>query len=140
MEGSNMICNLIKTDIFKIHTEKEIATHPLSDCLTNYIERRARDVANEKEALSNKLLNIIMEEGSLRNLAEKYNLEQVKWDTENSDKQKSVQNLLEFKIGDVPFFSEAYLYEIIGKEEARTLLALVRNVVRLIDPKQSFKV
>jgi len=125
---------------FKLNTAEEIAKHPLSDSLTNYLERRARDVVDEEKEISNRLLNIIMEKGSLRYLAKKYNLEQVKWDTEGSDKQKIVQDLLAFKIGDVRFFSEAYLYEAIGKEDARTVLALVRNVIRLIDSAQQFKV
>ncbi len=29
-----------------------------------------------------------------------------------------------------PFFSEAYLYNLLGKEDARTLLALMRNFIR----------
>jgi 1,4-dihydroxy-2-naphthoyl-CoA synthase len=28
-----------------------------------------------------------------------------------------------------PFFSEAYLYELVGKEEARTILALLRKLL-----------
>ncbi len=31
----------------------------------------------------------------------------------------------------VPFLSETYLYNLLGKEDARTLLALVNNVVRV---------
>lgn len=41
----------------------------------------------------------------------------------------------EFKPGpspEVPFFTESYLYDLMGKEDARTILALVRNVLRAV--------
>jgi len=31
---------------------------------------------------------------------------------------------------DAPFFSEAYLYNLLGKEDARTVLAIVNNLIR----------
>lgn len=34
---------------------------------------------------------------------------------------------------DVPFFTEAFLYNLMGKEDARTILAVVRNVLRAFD-------
>ncbi len=32
-----------------------------------------------------------------------------------------------------PFFSEAYLYNLLGKEDARTLLALMRQLCKALD-------
>ncbi|MGH7166779.1 MAG: hypothetical protein ACREIS_14765 [Nitrospiraceae bacterium] len=33
---------------------------------------------------------------------------------------------------ELPFFCEAYLYELVGKEDARTILALLSNIARAI--------
>jgi len=125
---------------FKLNVAEETAKHPLPEDVTNYIERRSRDIREEAKDLSDRLHSVVMEQRSLRYLAEQYNLQRVMWETEEADDKEAVKDLLEFKIGDVPFFSEAYLYDAIGKEDARTVLALVRNLVRLVDPAQQFGV
>lgn len=68
--------------------------------------------------------------------------ELLKWVPESVDLQKisrinypvSVFGKV-YDIGDAkqPFFSEAYLYNLLGKEDARTLLALMRRLCRTLD-------
>ena len=36
-----------------------------------------------------------------------------------------------------PFFSEAFLYEVFGKNDARSILAVVRNIIRAIGVEPS---
>jgi hypothetical protein len=41
---------------------------------------------------------------------------------------------------ETPFFTEAYLYDLMGKEDARTVLALVRNILRAVGlPDTAFR-
>ena len=42
------------------------------------------------------------------------------------------KNVYEKTDEDCPFISEAYLYNLIGKQDARTLLALLRNIIEAI--------
>lgn len=50
--------------------------------------------------------------------------------------RNSVQDLLKFTPAgsDSPLVSEAFLYDAIGKEEARTFLVLLQKVIDQIDP------
>ena len=53
-----------------------------------------------------------------------------------SKAEEAIQALDKFTLtGDkVPFFSEAKLYDALGKEDARTVLALIHNLKRIADP------
>ena len=42
------------------------------------------------------------------------------------------------RLNEAPFMSESYLYELLGKEDARTLLALVHNIARALVGEKNY--
>lgn len=63
-------------------------------------------------------------------------LELLKWTPEGKEILKDVSKIVNGKGAyqkgdeDCPFVSEAYLYNLLGKEDARTFLALLNNIIR----------
>ena len=77
----------------------------------------------------------------LKHLADKYNLTSLGYQNEDTDKAQELRRLLDFEHWmekeekTIPFFSEAVLYELEGKQDARTILALLSGVAEHIDPE-----
>jgi len=95
--------------------------------LASYLNQRARDLQENRRTLK----ALLLEQRHLLSLAKKYGLDVVKSWCESGDSGKAVKELSEFCLdgGDVPFFCETTLYELIGKDDARTVLALIDNVL-----------
>ena len=64
-------------------------------------------------------------------LAREYEIQELEWATEESDPASAVSMARSFCLtgSDVPFFSESELYELVGKEDARTVLAIVDQLI-----------
>lgn len=67
----------------------------------------------------------------LLNLAREYGIPKLEWATEESDPASAVSMVRSFcRTGsDIPFFSESELYELVGKEDARTILAIINRLI-----------
>ena len=91
---------------------------------------------DEERNVLSRLLDIRIERFGLRKLAEKHNLENIVWQTDDSDKEKVVRDLLQFSLsgGDIPLISETCLYDLIGKEDARTFISLLQNALNFVAP------
>lgn len=134
-EAANFAYNFNKT------VKETIDAKPLSQDLMSYLKTRARDLAREKQELMSNFVRIDNDFFSLEQLAKKYNIEDLLYTTESNLNSNCVEKLLDFKVyvndEEVPFFSEVALYNLIGKEDARTVLALLSNVISKIDPSKA---
>lgn len=135
-EAANFAYNFNKT------VKETIDTKPLSQDVMSYLKTRARDLAREKQELMSNFVRIDNELYLLEQLGKKYNVEGLLCAIESNLNSDCVEKLLDFKVyvdneGVVPFFSEVSLYSLIGKENARTVLALLSNVISKIDPSKA---
>lgn len=118
--------------------------HPIPTDLGEYLESKARKLREKRQALLNEFWDIRRDHYVLNQLAERHGLERVTWFAD-SDKEESVRKLLEFKIYvnddgeevEVPFLSETALYNLVGKEDARSILSLMKKLCEQIAPDMS---
>lgn len=126
--------------LYLLHTtsEKYKESNPLPDDIRTYLVNRANTLYNEKQNILRMLYSIQAEQQFLTKLAEQNKIERILWSTDSSDIKTTIEKLLDFKIKikkkEVQLFSEAALYHLIGKDDARTVLALLRNVVSIAAP------
>lgn len=119
-----------------------VESQPIPDDAAFYLGRRADTLRNEEQHLLGRLMDVAHEKYQLNQLAKKYGIRHVEWRTDDSDPEKAVRDLLEFKVHvgkrnkrqEVPLFSEAALYELLGKEDARSVLALLKRVCVKVAP------
>jgi hypothetical protein len=110
--------------------------NPVSEDVSQYLEQRSRSLRDEERNVLSRLLDIRIERFGLRKIAEKSNLENIVWQTDDCDKEKVVRDLLKFSPsgGDVPLISETCLYDLIGKEDARTFMSLLQKALSFVAP------
>jgi len=110
--------------------------NPLSEDVSQYLGQRSRSLRDEERNILSRLLDIRIERFGLRKIAEKYNLENIVWQTDDCDKEKVVRDLLKFSLseGDVPLISETCLYDLIGKDDARTFMSLLQKALSFVAP------
>tara|TARA_B100001778_G_scaffold330827_1_gene333974 strand:- start:4452 stop:5114 length:663 start_codon:yes stop_codon:yes gene_type:complete len=108
---------------------------PVPEDIRIFIEAVGRDLADEDRALRGALLNHVSKCRWITDLAKKHGIGSLYLRVED-DAAKMVQRIMNWKRegDDIPFFSEAILYELIGKEDARSLLALINDMTMEIDP------
>lgn len=127
---------------FTIAVNRETTRHPLPVDVMQVLESLSRSLNDEKKDLNSRYVALWRKRLELRHLAETYNLDSVIWQTEDTDQTKAVKDMLEFQLcgQDSPFLSENCLYELVGKEDARTILALFRKIVERIDPEMTMEI
>lgn len=118
---------------------RQIATNsPLPEDVMHYLTDRARGLRQEEQRLLGQFLNIRFERASLRKFGEKNQIEAIQWITDDTDEEAAVKKLLTFEVSHkrkrIPLFSETVLYERFGKEDARTILALLEKVCNFVAP------
>jgi hypothetical protein len=115
---------------------------PLPDDVERYLAGRARDLRDEERKHLGAFLSIRCERHQLLGFAKRNQLTEVVWHTDDSDNEAILRELLEFKVSvkegkkwvEVPLVSEAGLYNLIGKDEARTFRSLLERVCNLVSP------
>lgn len=117
---------------------------PLPETVMQFLEREADQLRREQQEIEGRLLHVRGKQAWLLEIAKTYGVERIKWSTKDSDAEAVVRKLLEFtlefgkkKVTEHPFFSEATLYELIGKEDARSVLALLKQVVGFVSPSKA---
>lgn len=107
---------------------------PIPDDIRRFLSEAIRELHEEEKALRTRNLSFVMRAKMLRRLAEAHGLGEIH--RVQSDPDTIVREIAEWKRqGDeYPFFSEATLYELVGKEDARTLLVFIRQLAGLVDP------
>lgn len=125
--------------LLNIKTEETRKKFPLPQEVTDYFERRANNLFEEKRNLLLRLKELQSEFSRLLRIAKENNLLKVQFYDEESDGSLLVNKLMNYKSYDsegnlVRFFSEACLYPLCGKEEARSILRLIDDVCSFIDP------
>lgn len=119
--------------------------NPLPENVRCYLNAKAESLRKQESELCNDFFRIRRERFELMKIAKKHNIGEIIWKTESSDSELTLKNLLEFKIyfkkegeeesEEVNFFSEKVLYQLIGKDDARSLLSLLRSVAKQISPR-----
>ena len=108
---------------------------PVPQVVIDYITEEIRVLRPMLDTARNTALQAYLKKRSLQYFAKQLGLEKLFYELED---KTPVKDLLEFKIShkgeEIPFFSESFLYDLIGKEDARTVLALLTKVVERIDP------
>lgn len=124
-----------------LRAEKYRKEHPLPDDVNRYLVERARGLQKEEQRILSEFTRIRHEQWRLLQFAKRNQIEEVVWTAGDSDNEKVVRDLLEFKVHvkgkEVPLVSEAALYELIGKSEARTALALIERLCNCVAPNVS---
>lgn len=102
-----------------------------------YIDSEIRQLFNDKRRLDEMNSSLCLKINSLRYFVELFNIKS------NPDMfilypEDDIQSLIDFKTEDGNIFlSEDCLYEKFGKEDARTILCLIKKIIRKIDPTRS---
>lgn len=125
--------------------EQIVEAHPLPEDVARYLYERAKALREEEQHLKSRMLDIRGEKWDLNRFADRNQIQRVLWATEDSDTELAVRRLLEFNVTitidgvteSVPLFCERATYELLGKEDGRTLLALVGKVCNMIAPGTS---
>jgi hypothetical protein len=122
---------------FTIAVKRETERHPLPPDVMSVLESISRSLNDEKQDLDKQYMALWRRRQELLWLAKTYNLDRLVYQNEDSENTRAVKDMLEFKLcgQDAPFLSEACLYDLVGKEDARTILALFRGIVEKIDPE-----
>jgi hypothetical protein len=108
---------------------------PVTNEVLDYVRREGEDLRRQADAVRSMAMNVYHKQQTLRHMAKSLGIDGIAWEIGEDD---DVRKLADFKVlhdgEEIPFFSEAYLYETIGKEEARTLRSLMRTFITKIDP------
>lgn len=127
---------------YEVHrrAEEYRTSKPLPDDVCHYLAGRAEELQKELQELRRRFFEIQIERCFLRKLGDRNQISRVMWNTNDSDNAKLVRDLLDFEVyveaeeRSVPFISEAALYNLIGKEDARTALALIHKICEAVAP------
>jgi hypothetical protein len=120
-----------------------------------FLTERARTLRERSQKLHMEALDLENEKYKLLKLAQSHGVEKAEIYIGDSDAEAVVKDLLDLKVeiasqynedgeeieGDpeyreTTFFSEDCLYELLGKDKARTVLGMMRCVVQKIAPNQ----
>lgn len=130
-----------------------VENKPLPQDVIRYLEERSRHLREREQALLAEFWQIRSERWQLRQFAEKNQISSVYYQTEDTDQEAAVRKLLEFEVwvpkkavcdlvpdGEndayekVPFVSEAALYNLVGKQDARTALVMINDILEMVAP------
>lgn len=127
-------------------SEKYCTERPLPSDVVQYLESRAKALNDEQVELRRRFLDVLCEKARLLEFAEKNKIDRVEYLTDDSDSAKKIRRLLDFEVSiqekgakkdeweSIPFVSERVLYHLIGKEDARSVLVYLRDIIDLLDP------
>lgn len=113
---------------------------PLPKSVQTYLVRRAQQLKENEKNLLSQFWQIRDEQYQLLKFARENKIGEVEWNTDHSDIELAVKKLLEFEVAikgedkPVPFFSETSLYKLIGKDDARTVRALLNALLEKVAP------
>lgn len=127
--------------------ETQIERRPLPEDIMNYISQRAYDCRRREEQLRAQMLDLQCEKHSLSRLAKKHGSAEATSYVNDADLDELIEELLKFKVSykedkkleEAPFFSETALYNLIGKEDARTILSLMERLLNKVAPEKTHR-
>jgi len=102
----------------------------LPEDVERWIIIRAREIHEERQ----RARSLLDEQRGILKLAKKYGIKTAEFMCEESDDDLTIRHAREFCLegDDIPFFCEMKLYDLLGKEDARTVLAIVDQLIRQI--------
>lgn len=130
---------------FLLRTKAYCDEHPLPKSVEGYLVDRAEFLRKEEQKLLGDFLQIRSERYRLKKFAEENRIQEVEWRTDDADSEAVVRKLLDFEVfvkqekRDVPLFSETALYNLIGKEDARTVRSLLKSVITCVAPNMAYE-
>lgn len=117
----------------------EIKRVPLNETATRYIVDKARSLGDRTKAVISDLHDLRNEKWSLLVLARECGIKDAEVYIDDTDVGEAIDDILKFEYNGHPFFSEACLYELIGKEDARTVLALLKRLLKSIGSEKTIE-
>lgn len=117
----------------------EVARKPLTEIARRYIEDQARSLRARTAAAVTAMHDLQSEKWALLLMARECGVTEATHYVDDTDLGKAIDELLEFKYGDHPFFSESCLYELIGKEDARTVLSMLKRLISVVAPEKGIE-
>lgn len=110
---------------------------PVPEEIRSFLNREADTIRRDVNSLKDQWIRLHGRARGLRYLAKKFNIQEPVWLLEQNDIGEVVKKIVEFKLenGEHPFFSEGTLYDLLGKEDARTVLVHIRNLIELVSPE-----
>lgn len=135
-------------------SKKQVETRPLPEEVMEFLNERARTLRDRSQKLHMDALDLESEKYRLLKLAQKHGVDKAEIYIGDSDAEAAVDELLDFKVQvefdkynengevvgteweEVPFFSESCLYELIGKDQARSVLGRMRRIIGKIAPNK----
>lgn len=110
--------------------DKRMAKYVVPKPLQDAIERAERSVREQERDLRSLNCRAAFGRWEVEELRKAAGMPPTDWDTDDL-----VKRLNEVSFDDKhPFFSEANLYDLLGKEDARTVLALIEEAKKRLDP------
>ena len=109
----------------------------LPDEVKELFRARCETLTNELNALRSRTWDLLSEASELRKVAMAFDVgERADWAIEFMRVEPMVEAIDSFTLegGEHPFFTESTLYDLLGKDAARSVLALIDLVKRRIDP------
>lgn len=106
---------------------------PVNSEVLTIIREMARTIRRETEIARDLSFNANSKQRELRYVAKKLGIRDLVWELGDDD---DIEEILKFCLSgsDVPFFSETVLYDLIGKDDARSVLGLLRRMIKRVDP------
>lgn len=119
---------------------EEIKRRPLTESAHRYIETRARSLRERTSRLVSELHDLSNEKWALLILSREAGVEEATHYVDDSDLGAAITELLDYQYGEHPFFSESCLYELIGKDAARSILGMMKRLIAIVKPEKSIEV
>lgn len=145
--------------LLRTRVEATAKAHPLPDDVNRYLERRAGQLREELKAAVSVFHRIRQEQWQLNKFASEYGIQRVEWQTDDASPESAARKLLETtftfpnptKTPEETDFSADFMpdgqdgpwveanlinmiYALGGKEQGRTIRALLENVLTHLDP------
>ena len=116
----------------------EINRRPLTEVANRYITNKAKSLRDRTSSLVSMMYDLSMEKWELLQLSKQCGVEEALVYIDDSDLGQAIDKLLNYKYGkeEAPFFSESVLYELIGKDAARSILGHLQQLIKLIAPER----
>lgn len=105
-----------------------------TDTVIGLIKETARNLSTRSKAIRDEAFNVQHEMRVLKEFVKELNFpEDSIYELEDNDVVARVRDM-KLEGDDIPFFSEAKLYDLLGKEDARSVLGAINKLMEAIDP------
>lgn len=117
----------------------ELDKRGIPEDVDDFLESASRDLYEEYKNLTSRLSIIKWRLQQMVRIGKKHGTTRCSWYDLEEQANSSIKSLLKMEVeheGEIiPFLSEAYLYDTLGKDSARTVRACIRDMINTISPE-----